>query len=54
VALNIGTPKIFSHQKLVIYFFPTTPIKLKLGLQIGGKLLIATHLDQTKCVANQQ
>ncbi len=30
----------------VIYFFPTLPIKLKLGLQIGGRLLIARHLDR--------
>jgi hypothetical protein len=34
-----------SHPSLVIYFFTTPPIKLKLGLQIGGRLLIANHLD---------
>ncbi len=39
---------------LVIYFFPIAPIKLKLGLQIGGKLLIATHLDQSNYLTNQQ
>jgi hypothetical protein len=33
--------KYFSHPSLVIYFFPTTPMKLKLGLQI------ATHLNQS-------
>jgi hypothetical protein len=27
----------FSHPSLVIYFFPTPPIKLKLGLQTGGE-----------------
>jgi hypothetical protein len=27
--------KYFSHQSLVIYFFPTSPIKSKLGLQMG-------------------
>jgi hypothetical protein len=29
-------------QVLVINFFPTPPIKLKLGLQVGGRLVIAT------------
>jgi hypothetical protein len=38
----------FSHPSLVVYFFPpTAPIKLKLGLQIGGRLLITNHLDQS-------
>jgi hypothetical protein len=31
---------------LVINFFSTPPIQLK--LQVGGRLLIATHLDQSK------
>jgi len=39
--------KYFSHPSLVIYSFPTTPIKLKLGLQISGRLQIATHLNQS-------
>jgi hypothetical protein len=39
---------------LVIYFFPIRPIKLKLGLQIGGRLLIATHLDQSNYVDNHK
>ncbi len=44
-----------SHiQVLVTYFFPTTPIKLKLGLQICGRLLIATHLDQSNYLDNQK
>jgi hypothetical protein len=30
-----------------LQFFPTPPIKPKLGLQIGGRLLIANHLDQS-------
>jgi hypothetical protein len=33
---------ILSHPSLVIYFFPTSAIRLKLGLQTGGRLLIAT------------
>jgi hypothetical protein len=44
----------FWHPRLVIYFFPTPPIKLKLGLQIGGRPLIAAHLDQSNYLANQQ
>ncbi len=34
------------------YLFPSPPIKLKLGLQIGERLLIATHLDQSNHLAN--
>jgi hypothetical protein len=30
--------KVFLNQSLVIYFFPTAPIKLKLGMQIDGRL----------------
>jgi hypothetical protein len=41
-----GAKKYFSHPSLVFYFFPTVPIKLKLQLQIGERLLIATQLDQ--------
>jgi hypothetical protein len=40
--------KYFSHPSLVIYFFPTPPIKLKLGLQMVGRL------DQSIYMANQQ
>ncbi len=44
-----------SHiQVLVICFFPTPPIKLKLGLQIGMRLLIATHLDKSNYMVNQK
>jgi hypothetical protein len=46
--------KYFWDPSLVIYFFPTPPIKLKLGLQISGRLLIATDLDQSNYLANQQ
>ncbi len=34
--------------------FPTSPIKLKLGLQIGGRLLMVPHLDQSNYLANQK
>jgi hypothetical protein len=44
----------FSHQNLVIYLFPSQPIKLKPGLQIGGRLLIAKHLDQLLWMADQK
>jgi len=44
-----------SHiQVLVTNFFPTPPIKLKLGLQGGRRLLIATHLDQSNYLANEK
>jgi hypothetical protein len=47
--------KCFSHPSLVIYFFSTPTGKLKLGLQLGGRsLLIATHLDQSNYLTNQQ
>jgi hypothetical protein len=45
----------FSHPRLVIYLFLTSPIlKLKLGLQMLGDLLIATHLYQSNNLANEQ
>ncbi len=40
--------KFFSHPSLILYFFPTPPIKLKLRFRIGERLLIANHLDQTR------
>jgi hypothetical protein len=46
--------KYFSHPSVVIYSFPTPHIKLKLQLQMGGRLVIATHLDQSNYLANQQ
>jgi hypothetical protein len=35
-AQYVTLQKYFSHSSLVIYFFATSPIKLKWGLQIGG------------------
>jgi len=53
--LSMWPCKNISHiQVLVTFFFPTPPIKLKLGLQTGGSLLIATHLDQSNYLANQK
>jgi len=48
--------KHISHiQVLVTYsLFSTPPLKLKLGLQIGGRLLTATHLDQSNYLANEK
>jgi hypothetical protein len=46
--------KIFLTSKFSNLLFPTPAIKLKLGLQIGGKIRIATHLDQSNYLANQQ
>jgi hypothetical protein len=39
--------KYFSQPSLVMYAFATPPIKLKLGQQIDGEVLIANHLDQS-------
>jgi hypothetical protein len=50
-AQYVTLQKYFSHPSFVIYFFPTPAIKL--GLQIDGRLLIATHLDQSNYLANQ-
>jgi hypothetical protein len=39
----------------LIYFFPTPPIELKLGLQIGGRLLpLATYLHQIIMIAQSE
>jgi hypothetical protein len=37
-----------------LLFFPTSPIKLKLGLQIDARVLITTNLNQSNYLANQQ
>jgi hypothetical protein len=51
----MGPCQSISHiQVLVTNFFPTQPIKLELGLQIGGRLLIQTHLDQSNYVPHQE
>jgi hypothetical protein len=39
--------KYFSHPSIVIYFFATPYIKLKLGQQIGEGLLIADHMGKS-------
>jgi hypothetical protein len=46
--------KYFSHPSLVVYSFATPPMKLKLGQQIGGGLLIANHLDEPLRWASQK
>jgi hypothetical protein len=47
--------KIFLTSKICLpLFFQLPPIKLKFGLQTNGKLLIATHLDQSSYQANKQ
>ncbi len=53
-AQYVTMQKYFSHPSLIIYFFLTPPIKIKLGLQIVGRLLIETHLDQSHTLANRQ
>ncbi len=52
--LHVMMQKYFWHPSLVFYFSPTPPIKLKLGLHIGGRLLTANHLDQSEYLANQK
>jgi hypothetical protein len=37
-AQSVTLQQYFSHPGLVIYFFPTPPIKLKLELQLSGRL----------------
>jgi hypothetical protein len=46
-AQYVNLQKYFLHLSLVIYFFPTLPIKLKPRLQLGGRLLVSNHLDQS-------
>jgi hypothetical protein len=44
----------FLHPSLVLHFFFSTPhVKLTPGVQIGGRLLIANHLDQSLWLANR-
>jgi len=51
----ITLQKYFSHPSFsYLPLFPSPPIKLKPGLQIGGRLVIATHLDQSNHLANQE
>jgi hypothetical protein len=46
--------KYFSHPSLVILPFSSHAHKTKLGLEIGGRPLIGTHLDQSNYLGNQQ
>jgi hypothetical protein len=43
-----------SRPTLAIYLFATPPIKLKWWLQIGGRLLIANHVDQSVWLPNEK
>jgi len=45
--------KYFWHPSFNYLVFLTPPINLKLGQQIGGRLLIATHLGQSNYLVNQ-
>jgi hypothetical protein len=42
--------KNISHPSLVIYFFTTLKKKLKVGLQMGGRVLIANHQKEGAAV----
>jgi hypothetical protein len=44
--------EFFSQSKFNFYSFATPPIKLKLKHQIGGRPLIANHMDQSLWWAN--
>jgi hypothetical protein len=53
--LSMWPCKNVSHiQVLVTNFFPTPPIKLKLWLEVSGRLVIATHLDQSNYLPNEK
>jgi hypothetical protein len=44
-----------SHIQVQFFvFFPTAAIILKLGLQIGGRILMATDVDGSNYVVNEQ
>ncbi len=47
--LSMWPCKNMSHIQVLVdtNFFPTPPIKVKLGVLVDGRLLIATHLDQS-------
>jgi hypothetical protein len=53
-AKYVTLQKKISHPSSVMYSFATPQIKLKLGEQIGGGLLITNHLDQSLWWANQK
>jgi hypothetical protein len=49
---QVALQQYFSYPRLIIYFFPTSLIELKPAK--GGKVIIATHMDQSNHRANQQ
>jgi hypothetical protein len=52
MVLSIWPYRNIAHiQVLITFFFSTSPIKLILRLQIGERILIATHLDQSNYLA---
>jgi hypothetical protein len=51
--VTLAKKQKFSHPSLV-FFFSTPPIKLKPGLQIGGRLLISSQLDESLWLTNQK
>jgi len=53
-AQYVTMQKYSAHLSLVIFFFPTPPIKLKLVLQIGGRLLIASQLYRSETGSSNQ
>jgi hypothetical protein len=46
--------KFLTSKYQLLTFFPTAPVKLKLELQVGGRLVIATHWDQSNYLPNQK
>jgi hypothetical protein len=55
VTLYVTLHKYISHPSFsYLLCSNSTIIKLKLGLQIGERLLIADHLDQSNYLANQK
>jgi hypothetical protein len=46
--------KMFLTFNVQVYLFLIPPVKLNLGMQIDGRLVVATHLNQSNYVANQQ
>jgi hypothetical protein len=53
-AQYVTLQKYFLHPGFSYLLFPTPPTKLKLGLQIDGRLLIATHLDKSNYLTSQK
>ncbi len=45
-AQYVTVQKYFSHPSFSYLLFSNPPLKLKVRLQIDGRQLIATHLDQ--------